>query len=221
WGAPGGGGAPTRFVTVRFGNVLDSAGSVVPLFRKQIRAGGPVTVTHPDITRYFMTIPEACQLIMQAATVGQDGQVFVLDMGEPVRVGYLAEQMIRLSGKRPGVDVRIEYIGLRPGEKMHEELFHSGEPLEATAFSKLRLARGRPIQWNLVVPRVDRLLALCRGFDQDSIMAALCELVPEFSSDCGMAAASAPVQQALHSQWRDVSANGDLTESLGISATKP
>ena len=183
------GGGGTRFVTVRFGNVLDSAGSVVPLFREQIRRGGPVTVTHPAITRYFMTIPEACQLIMQAAAVGQGGEVFVLDMGEPVRVGYLAEQMIRLSGKRPGTDVRIEYIGLRPGEKMHEELFHAGEPLETTPFSKLRLARGRTIQWAQVEPAVDRLLERCQGFDPVPMVEALRALVPEFA---GLAEAAAP-----------------------------
>ena len=132
---------PTRFVTVRFGNVLDSAGSVVPLFREQIQAGGPVTVTDPEVTRYFMTIPEACQLIMQASASGQGGQVFVLDMGEPIKISYLAEQMIRLSGKRPGDDIRIEYIGLRPGEKLHERLFLDQEHLQPTAHEKLLLAQ--------------------------------------------------------------------------------
>ena len=131
----------TRFITVRFGNVLGSAGSVVPVFQEQIRAGGPVTVTHPDITRYFMTIPEAAQLIMQSAVMGEGGETFVLDMGEPVRIAYLAEQMIRLSGKTPGKDIPIVYTMLRPGEKLSEELFHQEEQQVLTSHNKIILAR--------------------------------------------------------------------------------
>jgi FlaA1/EpsC-like NDP-sugar epimerase len=172
----------TRFVTVRFGNVLDSAGSVVPLFREQIRRGGPVTVTHPDITRYFMTIPEACQLIMQAATTGEGGEVFVLDMGEPVKVAYLAEQMIRLSGKRPGVDIQIEYIGLRPGEKMHEELFYGQERLERTPHNKLRLAQSREIGMGFAGD-MEKLFKASIRYDSVSIESALKDIVPEFAGD--------------------------------------
>jgi FlaA1/EpsC-like NDP-sugar epimerase len=134
------GRSTSRFITVRFGNVLGSSGSVVPLFRRQIARGGPVTVTDPEITRYFMTISEACQLILQAALMGQGGEVFVLDMGEPVRIVYLAEQLIRLVGKAPGEDIEIVYTGLRPGEKMHEELFLDGESVSTTSHEKIRQA---------------------------------------------------------------------------------
>lgn len=170
----------TRFITVRFGNVLDSAGSVVPLFREQIRAGGPVTVTHPDVTRYFMTIPEACQLIMQAAAVGRGGEIFVLDMGEPVKISYLAEQMIRLSGKRPGADIRIEYIGLRPGEKLTEELFLEHERPMPTAHSKLQLAKSVALDHRVILRSVGDLAESCRVFDEEGIVRRLKALVPEF-----------------------------------------
>ncbi|WP_020484314.1 polysaccharide biosynthesis protein [Methylomonas sp. MK1] len=172
----------TRFTTVRFGNVLDSAGSVVPLFREQIKAGGPITVTHPDITRYFMTIPEACQLIMQAETIGQGGEVFVLDMGEPVKITYLAEQMIRLSGKVPNKDIAIKIVGLRPGEKLYEELFHDQEQLLATSHAKLRLAKARlydSVEW---AKQIEDLQKVCRNYDNRQLLAGLKKLVPEFTS---------------------------------------
>ncbi len=131
----------TRFITVRFGNVLGSDGSVVQLFRKQIAQGGPVTVTHPEIVRYFMTIREACQLILQAAAIKDRGDVFVLDMGEPVKIAYLAEQMVRLSDMEPGKDIEIQYVGLRAGEKLYEELFYSYESNEKTSNAKILRAR--------------------------------------------------------------------------------
>ena len=137
--------AATRFVTVRFGNVMGSRGSVLPLFHEQLRDGGPITVTHPEITRYFMTIREACQLIMQASVMGGGGEIFVLNMGSPVKIAFLAEQLIRLSGRRPGRDIEIRYTGLRPGEKLSEELFHRLESREATSHEKILLATHRPV----------------------------------------------------------------------------
>jgi FlaA1/EpsC-like NDP-sugar epimerase len=135
----------TRYCAVRFGNVLGSSGSVVPIFRRQIAAGGPVTVTDERMTRFFMTIPEAAQLIVQAGGVGESGEVFVLDMGRPVRIVDLAADMIRLSGQEPGQDVAIEITGIRPGEKLHEQLFAADEVVERTHHEKLQRARRAPI----------------------------------------------------------------------------
>lgn len=170
----------TRFVTVRFGNVLASTGSVVPLFQSQIAAGGPVTVTHPEITRYFMTIPEACQLIMQAAVMGTGGEIFVLNMGSPVRITYLAEQMIRLSGKVPGKDIEIIYTGLRPGEKLYEELFHAEENLAATSHGKIFLAQQRNSNVREVAEILDKMERACANFDETELRQLVQCLVPEF-----------------------------------------
>ena len=128
---------PTRFVGVRFGNVLGSSGSVIPIFRRQIERGGPLTITHPEMTRFFMTIPEAVSLIVQAGSIGRSGQVFVLDMGEPVSIVELARNMIRLSGKEPERDIAIEFTGVRPGEKLHEERWGDGESVGSTLHPKI------------------------------------------------------------------------------------
>jgi FlaA1/EpsC-like NDP-sugar epimerase len=172
----------TSFITVRFGNVLDSAGSVVPLFRSQIKAGGPVTVTHPDVTRYFMTIPEACRLIMKAEAVGSGGEIYVLDMGQPIKISYLAEQMIQLSGLTVGSDIKVEYIGLRAGEKLHEELFHEQEALVGTGFEKLFLAQARRYEKSVWEQNMESLLSACVSRNHEDILLKLHILVPEFIS---------------------------------------
>ena len=169
----------TRFITVRFGNVLDSAGSVVPLFRKQIAKGGPVTVTHPDITRFFMTIPEACQLVMEAGAVGKGGEIFVLDMGESVKIVYLAEQMIRLTGKVPGEDVDIVFTGLRPGEKLYEELFYDNETLIATAYDKIRLVQAPTKGLDNIDNLIKEFRSACDTYDNARVNELLWRLIPQ------------------------------------------
>ncbi len=169
----------SRFITVRFGNVLNSTGSVVPLFNEQIRRGGPVTVTHPEITRYFMTISEAGQLILQAGVLGRGGEVFVLDMGEPVRISYLAEQLIRLAGREPGRDIEIVYTGLRPGEKLFEELFHAHESYAKTAHEKIFLTHSNGVDLDWMVERLQRAEQAVQQYDNDQLRNILLELVPE------------------------------------------
>ncbi|MCE3044768.1 MULTISPECIES: polysaccharide biosynthesis protein [Legionella] len=176
----------TQFITVRFGNVLGSAGSVVPLFQKQIQAGGPITVTHPDIQRYFMTIPESCQLILQAMVNGQGGEIFVLDMGEPIKISYLAEQMIRLAGKEPGRDIEIKYSGLRPGEKLFEELFHESEELAHTEHEKLFKAKFRKLDWQELTQAMRLLNGACDENNIDELKILVKSLVPEFKSEPGL-----------------------------------
>lgn len=170
-----------RFITVRFGNVLNSNGSVVPLFQEQIAKGGPVTVTHPEISRYFMTISEASQLIMQAAVLGSGGEIFVLDMGEPVNITYLAEHLIRLAGKEPGRDIEIIYTGLRPGEKLFEQLFHELEPYERTTHEKILLAHPRVADWNVLRTELRSSELAVRRYDTEYLQQALVRLVPELA----------------------------------------
>lgn len=176
------GNTDTRFITVRFGNVLGSAGSVVPIFKQQLERGGPLTVTHPDMTRYFMTIPEACQLILQALAIGKGGEIFVLDMGEPVKIQFLAEQMIRLAGKKPNVDIAIRYTGLRPGEKLFEELFHPNEELAVTAHEKIFQAKARVFSSAWFNGVLDAMEKACETYEEAELRSLLQELVPELGS---------------------------------------
>jgi FlaA1/EpsC-like NDP-sugar epimerase len=171
----------TRSVTVRFGNVLDSAGSVVPLFREQIRSGGPVTVTHPEVTRYFMTIPEACQLILQAAALGSLHAVYTLDMGDAVPIRLLAEQMIRLAGKQPERDIAIVYTGLRAGEKLHETLFHADERYRPTSHPKILQAEARAVVAEKIASETSRLRDAVARYDLEQLALILRESVPEFA----------------------------------------
>lgn len=170
----------TRFVAVRFGNVLGSAGSVVPIFKDQVARGGPVTVTHPDMCRYFMTIPEACQLLLQAATMGAGGEIFILDMGEPVKIVDLAKDVIRLSGFRPGEDIAIEYTGVRPGEKLFEELSVAEEQAVKTRHPKVFVGKISVSNWEILSRSLEDLVAIAAaGNRSDALRGVLSRLVPE------------------------------------------
>ena len=175
-------GNRTRFVAVRFGNVLGSSGSVVPIFQRQIEAGGPVTVTHPEMMRYFMTIPEASQLVMQAGAIGRGGEIFVLDMGSPVRILDLAEQLIRRNGLRPGEDIPIRFSGVRPGEKLFEELAGERETTRPTIHPKINVWELPPADPRQVAEGL-QLLASAAGGTREEVVKALQACVPEFRSD--------------------------------------
>jgi FlaA1/EpsC-like NDP-sugar epimerase len=171
----------THFVTVRFGNVLDSQGSVVPIFKKQIADGGPVTITHPDMKRYFMTIPEASQLVLQAATMGKGGEIFVLDMGEPVKIVDLARELITLSGFRPGEDIEMVFTGLRPGEKLFEELRIEGEDMQRTRHPKISIWKNIPMDRDRLRTGINELLDFAKRQNNSEIVQKIKELVPEYS----------------------------------------
>ena len=170
----------THFVTVRFGNVLGSNGSVIPIFNKQIADGGPVTVTHPEMTRYFMTIPEASQLVLQAATMGTGGEIFLLDMGEPVKIVDLARELITLSGFRPGEDIEIEYSGLRPGEKLFEELSIEGEDMIPTHHPKIAIWKTITKDRQELRAGIEAVVSVASTQDRSRIVAAIKKLIPEF-----------------------------------------
>jgi FlaA1/EpsC-like NDP-sugar epimerase len=171
----------TRFMAVRFGNVVGSVGSVVPLFKKQIENGGPVTVTHPDVNRYFMTIREASQLILQAASMGQGGEVYILDMGTPVKIVDMARDLIRLSGFEPDVDIKIEFIGLRPGEKLHEELITDDENAQPTLHSKILMLKGGACDLDLLNGKIKELVALSHLHEPERIRSKLQEVVADYT----------------------------------------
>ena len=181
----------TRFCMVRFGNVLGSSGSVVPLFRKQIMAGGPITLTHPEITRYFMTIPEAAQLVLQAGAMGEGGDVFVLDMGEPVRIIDLARRMVHLSGLEvksettPDGTIEIQHVGLRPGEKLYEELL-IGDNVEGTSHPLIMRAQENELPWDQLNALLQNLHTACTAFDYEQIRALLLQIVAEYEPQCGI-----------------------------------
>ena len=172
--------AGTQFVTTRFGNVLGSNGSVIPLFKKQIELGGPVTVAHPDIIRYFMLIPEACALVLEAGTMGRGGEVFVFDMGCPVKIVDLARKLIIHSGRR---DVKIKFTGLRQGEKLYEEVLIKGEEEQPTDNPRIRVAKVLSGDYELVCQQIDRLADVCRTYDEMKVVKMMKLMVPEFKSN--------------------------------------
>ena len=169
----------TQFVTTRFGNVLGSNGSVIPIFKKQIQMGGPVTVTHPDIIRYFMLIPEACKLVLEAGTMGNGGEIFVFDMGKPVRIADLAKRMIALSGVS---GVELKFVGLRDGEKLYEEVLNDAESTIPTVHPKIKVAKVREYPYELALKNEEELYKLSFEYDDMAVVKKMKEIVPEYKS---------------------------------------
>ncbi|MCB8963783.1 MAG: polysaccharide biosynthesis protein [Bacteroidales bacterium] len=174
--------APTSFITTRFGNVLGSNGSVIPRFRKQIEQGGPVTITHPEVTRYFMTIPEACQLVLEAGSMGQGGEIFIFDMGKSVKILDLAKKMIKLSGLTLGKDIQINFTGLRPGEKLYEELLNNQENTMPTYHPKIMIAKVHDYEPQVVFAKIDNLISRLPSHNNFNLVALMKDIVPEFIS---------------------------------------
>lgn len=174
--------AETKFITTRFGNVLGSNGSVVPLFKKQIENGGPITITHPEIIRYFMTIPEACQLVLEAGGMGKGGEIYLFDMGKPVKIIDLAKKMIQLAGFEPNKDIEIKIIGLRPGEKLYEELLNDTSKTLPTHHEKIMIAMEEEEDFDLIITNVNQLIDLSVNDEDISIVQQMKKIVPEFKS---------------------------------------
>ena len=173
---------PTKFITTRFGNVLGSNGSVVPLFKKQIAAGGPVTITHPDIIRYFMTIPEACQLVLEAGAMGNGGEIYIFDMGKPVKIIDLANKMIRLAGYTPDLDIKIKIVGLRPGEKLYEELLNDTSKTLPTHNEKIMISQEIQDEYEMLHADINELITTAKHLKNEAIVAKMKKIVPEFKS---------------------------------------
>jgi FlaA1/EpsC-like NDP-sugar epimerase len=173
----------THFITTRFGNVLGSNGSVIPLFKKQIEKGGPVLVTHPDITRYFMTIPEACQLVLEAGVMGQGGEIFIFDMGSSIKIVDLAKKMIQLSGLQLGSDIEIKFTGLREGEKLYEELLNDEEYTKPTHHKKIMIAKVREVHYDEIKGDVNQLFSLIEEDNDMKLVEKMKGIVPEFLSN--------------------------------------
>jgi FlaA1/EpsC-like NDP-sugar epimerase len=173
----------TAFVTTRFGNVMGSNGSVIPLFKKQIEIGGPVTVTHPEVTRFFMTIPEACQLVLEAGTMGKGGEIFIFDMGKPVKITDLARKMILLSGMQPGKDIEIVFSGLREGEKLYEELLNQSEDTIPTHHNKILIGKVEPYAYEEINRYIELFFDLVHDKNELKMVALMKELIPEFKSN--------------------------------------
>ena len=205
----------TKFITTRFGNVLGSNGSVIPRFKKQIDSGGPITITHPEITRYFMTIPEACQLVLEAATIGKGGEIFIFDMGKSVKIEDLAKKMVKLSGLTLGKDIQLIYTGLRPGEKLFEELLNDQENTIATHHPKIMIAKVREYDYEIISKEVTDLVDLFDGQNNEEIVRRMKQILPEFISNNSVYEKldSLPINHIKPMGSRPIAASNDVGEA--------